>query len=98
MFLLFFAVPVLALLAIAFNPAKSGVVLFQPTLTLANFARWFNTSLYYNSAITSIVLAVIVVVVTLVLAYPLAYVVAKTKHPGRTSLYMMMILSAMQLA
>ncbi len=45
-FLLFFLLPVLALLAIAFNPAKSGVVLFQPTLTLANFARWVSTSLY----------------------------------------------------
>jgi putative spermidine/putrescine transport system permease protein len=96
-FLLFFGIPVVALLAIAFNPAKSGVVLFQPTLTLANFARWFNTSLYYNAAITSIVLAVVVVVVTLMLAYPLAYVVAKTQNPGRTSLYMIMILIAMQL-
>src|ERR1700694_2165626 len=86
-FLLFFFIPVLALLAIAFNPAKSGVVLFQPTLTLANFARWFSTSLYYTAAITSIMLAVIVVVVTLMLAYPLAYVVARTKNPARTSLY-----------
>src|ERR1700686_4616463 len=76
-FLLFFVIPVFALLAIAFNPAKSGVVLFQPTLSLANFARWFGTSLYYNAAITSILLAVVVVVVTLMLAYPLAYVVAK---------------------
>src|ERR1700736_1203829 len=97
LFLVFFVIPVLALLAIAFNPAKSGVVLFQPTLTLANFARWFSTSLYYTAAITSIMLAVIVVVVTLMLAYPLAYVVAKAQHPGRGALYMIMILSAMQL-
>src|ERR1700736_1268321 len=97
LFLLFFVIPVLALLAIAFNPAKSGVVLFQPTLTLANFARWFSTSLYYNAAITSVMLAVVVVVVTLILAYPLAFLVAKTKNPGRTSLYVTMILIAMQL-
>jgi putative spermidine/putrescine transport system permease protein len=96
-FLLFFVIPVLSLLAIAFNPSKSGVVLFQPALTLANFARWFSTSLYYNAAITSIVLAIVVVVATLILAYPLAYVVAKTKHPGRTSLYMILILISMQL-
>ncbi len=96
-FLLFFLIPVLALLAIAFNPAKSGVVLFQPTLTLANFARWVSTSLYYNAAVTSIIVAVVVVVVTLILAYPLAYLVAKTKNPARTSLYMILILVAMQL-
>src|SRR5438270_11073382 len=96
-FLLFFVMPVLALLAIAFNPAKSGVVRFQPTLTLANFARWSSTSLYYNAAITSITLAVVVVVVTLILAYPLAYLVAKTKNPRRTSVYMIVILIAMQL-
>jgi len=96
-FLLFFVIPVLALLAIAFNPAKSGVVRFQPTLTLANFARWSSTSLYYNAAITSITLAVVVVVVTLILAYPLAYLVAKTKNPRRTSVYMIVILIAMQL-
>src|SRR5438105_6254605 len=96
-FLLFFVIPVLALLAIALNPAKPGVVLFQPTLTLANFARWFSTSLYYNAAITSIMLAIIVVVVTLILPYPLAFVVAKTRNPGRTSLYMILILIAMQL-
>src|ERR1700730_5971557 len=74
-FLLFFVIPVALMLVIAFNPAKSGVVLFQPTLTLANFIRWFGNSLYYNAAITSIVLAVVVVVVTLILAYPLAYLV-----------------------
>jgi putative spermidine/putrescine transport system permease protein len=96
-FLLFFVIPVLALLAIAFNPAKSGVVRFQPTLTLANFARWSSTSLYYNAAITSITLAVVVVVVTLILAYPLAYLVAKTNNPRRTSVYMIVILIAMQL-
>jgi putative spermidine/putrescine transport system permease protein len=96
-FLLFFVIPVLGLLAIAFNPAKSGVVLFQPTLTLANFVRWFGNSLYYNAAITSITLGIVVVLATLILAYPLAYLVAKTKNPGRTSLYMILILIAMQL-
>src|SRR5947209_12769466 len=79
-FLLFFVIPVLGLLAIAFNPAKSGVVLFQPTLTLANFVRWFGNSLYYNAAITSITLGIVVVLATLILAYPLAYLVAKTKN------------------
>jgi len=97
LFLFFFVIPVLALLAIAFNPAKAGVVAFQPTLTLANFSRWFSSSLYYNAAITSIGLSMIVVVVTLVLAYPLAYLVAKTKNPRRTSLYMILVLIAMQL-
>ncbi len=96
-FLVFFVIPVALLLAIAFNPAKSGVVLFQPTLTLANFVRWVSNSLYYNAAITSIVLAIVVVLATLILAYPLAYVVAKTKNPGRTSLYMILILISMQL-
>jgi putative spermidine/putrescine transport system permease protein len=96
-FLVFFVIPVVLLLAIAFNPSKQGIVLFQPTLTLANFARWLSNSLYYNAAITSITLSLVVVVFTLMLGYPLAYVVAKTKNPGRTSLFMILILISMQL-
>jgi putative spermidine/putrescine transport system permease protein len=96
-FLVFFVIPVLLMLAIAFNPAKPGVVFFQPTLTLANFSRWLGNSLYTNAAITSIVLALIVVVITLILAYPLAYLVAKTQSRRRSSLYMILILISMQL-
>jgi putative spermidine/putrescine transport system permease protein len=96
-FLAFFVIPVLLMLAIAFNPAKPGVVKFEPTLTLANFSRWLGNSLYTNAAITSITLALVVVVITLILAYPLAYLVAKTKNPRRTSFYMILILISMQL-
>jgi putative spermidine/putrescine transport system permease protein len=96
-FLVFFVIPVLLMLAIAFNPPKPGVVKFEPTLTLANFSRWLGNSLYTNAAITSITLALVVVVITLILAYPLAYLVAKTKSPRRTSFYMILILISMQL-
>ncbi|SRR5579884_846066 len=96
-FLVFFAVPVLMLFAIAFNRSVPGVVTFKPVFTLANFERFFGNPLYYNAAILSIVLAVAVAAITLILGYPLAYFVAKTKDPGRNTFYMILILVSMQL-
>jgi putative spermidine/putrescine transport system permease protein len=96
-FLVFFLIPVLVLFAIAINPSVAGVVAFQPAFTLANFVRFFSTPLYYNAAIASILLAIVVPLVTLLLAYPLAYFVARTKHPGRNTFYMSLILISMQL-
>jgi len=98
LFLLFFAAPVIMLLAIAFNPSQVGVVTFSwHDLTLETFARFFERSLYWGALVRSIVLSLISALFALLLGYPLAYFVAKESRPGRANFYMILILASMQL-
>lgn len=96
-FLIFFIIPVVSLFLISLDKPITGIVDVQWDFTLKNFIRFFSRSLYYEAAVRSIVLAAIVSVVTLTIGYPLAYFIAKTKHPGRNTFYMILVLSAMQL-
>ena len=98
LFLLFFAAPVVMLLAIAFNPSEVGVVTFSwNDLTLETFARFFERSLYWGALVRSILLSLVAAACALVLGYPLAYFVAKESRPGRANFYMILILASMQL-
>lgn len=98
LFLLFFAAPVLMLLAISFNPSEVGVVTFSwNDLTLETFGRFFERSLYWGALVRSIGLSLIAAAIALLLGYPLAYLVAKESRPGRANFYMILILASMQL-
>ena len=98
LFLLFFAAPVVMLLAIAFNPSEVGVVTFNwNDLTLETFGRFFERSLYWGALLRSVVLSLIAALFALLLGYPLAYFVAKEARPGRANVYMILILASMQL-
>lgn len=97
-FTIFFIVPVVMLLAIAFNPSEVGVVNFSfHHLTLATFQRFFKRPLYWQALIRSLELSALTAAIALVLGYPLSYFVAKERRPGRANLYMILILSSMQL-
>ncbi|MEA2514078.1 MAG: putative spermidine/putrescine transport system permease protein [Thermomicrobiales bacterium] len=97
-FVIFFIVPTILLLAIAFNPSKVGVVDFSfSNLTLETFQRFFNRPLYWQALVRSVELSVVTAVLALLLGYPLSYFVAKEQRPGRANLYMILILSSMQL-
>lgn len=98
LFVIFFAVPLFLLFAIAFNRSQRGVVTFQPSsFTLANFARFFNDSLFFGALFNSLILAISVATLCLLLGYPLAYLIAKSRNPERTTLYTTMVLISMQL-
>ena len=98
LFILFFAAPVIMLLALAFNPSEVGVVTFSwGDFTLETFGRFFERPLYWGALVRSIVLSVISAAIALLLGYPLAYVVAKERRPGRANVYMILVLAAMQL-
>lgn len=97
LFAVFFVAPLLSLFSISFNPPAPGVVTFKLDLTLKNFSKFFTNDLYYGSAVASIIFSIVVPFITLVLGYPLAYMVARTKSPGRMTLYLILILGAMQL-
>lgn len=96
-FLIFFIIPTVSLFLISLDKPSAGVVDVQWQFALKNYIRFFSRSLYYEAALRSIGLAALVSVCTLALGYPLAYFIAKTKHPGRNTFYMILVLSAMQL-
>lgn len=97
LFVLFFVVPVMSLFAIAFDKPAAGTVTYQGVFDLENFERFFGRSSYYMAAIRSIALSLIVAAICVFLGYPLAYLIAKTEHPGRNTLLMIVVLVAMQL-
>lgn len=70
---------------------------FEPVFTIQNFVKFFTNDLYYGSIFTTVRIAVATTAITLVVGYPLAFLVARTRRPGRNTLYMILILGAMQL-
>lgn len=96
-FVAFFALPVVSLLAIALDRAIAGVVTFQGDFVLSNFERIFSRPAYYMAAVRSVTISATVALICVVLGYPLAYLIAKTKHVGRNTFLMILVLAAMQL-
>lgn len=96
-FLLFFVIPVSSLFLISLNKSIAGVVDLKWVFTLGNFERFFSRSLYYEAAMRSVGLAALVAFITLILGYPLSYWIAKTEHPVRNTILMILVLTAMQL-
>lgn len=96
-FIAFFVIPVVLLFASSLNPPAVGVVALQPELTLQNFVRVFSRSMFYMSALRSVLIAATVALLTLVVAYPMAYVIAKTRNVARNTFLTILVLIAMQL-
>lgn len=96
-FLVFFVIPVASLFGLSFNKSVAGVIAYSSELTLSNFVRIFTRATYYEAILRSIWISAIVSAVALLFGYPLAYVIAKTTNPGRNTLLMILVLSAMQL-
>lgn len=96
-FLVFFILPTASLFAISFNKNVPGVVAFTSSLTVDNYVRIFTRAIYYEAILRSVGIGVLVSILCLLLGYPLAYVIAKTAHPGRNAILMVLVLSSMQL-
>nr|WMD00217.1 ABC transporter permease [Aminobacter niigataensis] len=96
-FIVFFVIPVASLLGLSFNKSVAGVIGLSSQLTLDNFVRIFTRATYYEAILRSVWISAIVSAVSLIFGYPLAYVIAKTVNPGRNTLLMILVLSAMQL-
>ena len=97
LFLFFFFIPVGTLLVMSFNPTAKGAIQLQSAFTIEHYLRFFTRSVYLRALLNSLELGAITTVVSLLLAYPLAYVVAKTKHPGRNTLLMILVLIPLQI-
>ncbi|MCY4460428.1 MAG: ABC transporter permease [Albidovulum sp.] len=96
-FIIFFVIPVGLLFVSSFNPQIIGQVGITSELTLDNYSRFFSRSNYMAAAGRSVLLAGVVSLVTLIIAYPMAFVIAKTEHPGRNTILLIIVLAAMQL-
>jgi putative spermidine/putrescine transport system permease protein len=96
-FVVFFVIPVASLFGLSFNKSVAGVISYSNELTFDNFVRIFTRATYYEAILRSIWIAAVVSVTSLVFGYPLAYLIAKTTHPGRNTLLMILVLSSMQL-
>ena len=94
-FVIFFVVPIAILLALAFNE-PGGPLRLQPNFTLASLIRFASQRLYIDALIKSVGLGVATALLSVLMGYPVAYVMAKTDTPGRTSLYMFLILLPLQ--
>jgi putative spermidine/putrescine transport system permease protein len=95
-FLLFFLLPVLTLLALAFNE-PGGPLRLQPNFTLANMIHVASQSVYVNALLRSVWLGVLTAFLAVLMGYPVAYVMAKTQAAGRSTLFMILILLPLQI-
>lgn len=96
-FVIFFVIPVGLIFATSFNPSAIGQVSVSTDLTFDNYIRFFQRSNFLMAAGRSVLLATLVSLVTLIVAYPMAFVIAKTRHPGRNTALLILVLAAMQL-
>lgn len=96
-FLLFFLLPVVSLLAISFDKSTAGVVTFQGKLTFDNYIRLFSRDTYTMAIWRSVWIGGIVSGTCLVLGYPLAFIIARTLRPSTATLLTLLVLVSMQL-
>ncbi|MDH3581036.1 MAG: ABC transporter permease [Hyphomicrobiales bacterium] len=96
-FVVFFVIPVGLMLATSFNPSAIGPPSLTFELTVDNYIRFFGRSNFLQAAGRSMLLATVVSFITLIIAYPMAFAIAKTRHPGRNTFLLILVLAAMQL-
>jgi putrescine transport system permease protein len=102
--LLFFLIPFVIVLKIAFSDSRIGMPPYEPLwqyvgdmviqvkLNLANFAFLVQDSLYYKSYLTSIWVAFVSTVLCLLIGYPMAYAIARASVTQRNVLLLLVIL------
>ena len=102
--LLFFLIPFVIVLKIAFSDSRIGMPPYEPLwqhvgnmviqvkLNLANFAFLVQDSLYYKSYLTSIWVAFVSTLLCLLIGYPMAYAIARASVTQRNVLLLLVIL------
>jgi spermidine/putrescine transport system permease protein len=86
---LFFFLPLTLILVYSFYTFSDGQVI--KTLTLENYARALQQSIYYKVFLKSLWYGVIVTVISLVIGYPCAHFLARTKFARRNILFISLI-------
>jgi putative spermidine/putrescine transport system permease protein len=96
-FVAFFVLPVISLLADAFDKPRAGSVVPHGDFVLTNFIRFFSVAQYYRSAILTVEISVASSIIAAILGYPLAYMIAKIEHAAWNTALMILVLASMQL-
>jgi putrescine transport system permease protein len=102
--LLFFLIPFVIVLKIAFSDSRIGMPPYEPLfqwaadqvvqieLNFANFAFLIEDSLYFEAYLTSIWVAFVSTVLCLLIGYPMAYAIARASSTRRNVLLLLVIL------
>jgi putrescine transport system permease protein len=102
--MLFFLIPFVIVLKIAFSDSRIGMPPYEPLLqwageqvvqiklNLANFAFLIEDSLYGKAYLTSIWVAFVSTVLCLLIGYPMAYAIARSSQTRRNVLLLLVIL------
>jgi putrescine transport system permease protein len=102
--LLFFVVPFVIVLKIAFSETRLGSPPYEPLLqwagekvlqlqlNLGNFLFLVEDSLYWKAYLNSLWVATVSTVLCLLIGYPMAYALARTDQRWRSSLLMLVVL------
>jgi putrescine transport system permease protein len=102
--LLFFLIPFVIVLKIAFSDSRIGMPPYEPLwqyagdkivqikLNLANFAFLVEDSLYWKAYLTSIWVAFVSTFLCLLIGYPMAYAIARANTTQRNVLLLLVIL------
>jgi putrescine transport system permease protein len=102
--LLFFLIPFVIVLKIAFSDSRIGMPPYEPLwqyagdkivqikLNLANFAFLIEDSLYWKAYLTSIWVAFVSTLLCLLIGYPMAYAIARAGTTRRNVLLLLVIL------
>ncbi len=102
--LLFFMIPFIIVLKIAFSDTQIAMPPYQPlvhwldaktvsfTLNLGNFLFMFEDNLYWKAFLNSLKVAAISTFFCLLIGYPMAYAIARASSTRRNILLMMVIL------
>jgi putative spermidine/putrescine transport system permease protein len=96
-FVVFFAFPVLSLLAVSLDKPMPGAVTAHGDFVLTNYIRFFSLPQYYEAAVRTLWISAVSTLIAAILGYPLAHVVAKTEHPLWSTVLMILVLASMQL-
>jgi putrescine transport system permease protein len=101
---LFFQVPFLIVLSVAFSKARIGLPPYEPLLQRAsdgfiqlklhfgNFLFLFQDSLYFSAYLNSLRIAAISTALCLLIGYPVAYAIARAPRTARNFLLLLVIL------
>lgn len=95
-FVIFFVLPVGALLLLSINEPFQASLRPRANFTLENYAHFFTEPLFTDALVRTYWVSLEVTALSLLIGYPLAYLMARTESPGRSNLLMMLVLTPLQ--
>ncbi|MFB6298753.1 MAG: ABC transporter permease [Halobacteriales archaeon] len=87
---IFFAIPIAYMLLVSFF-TNVPTATMEPVLTVENYIRFFNSSLYMNTLYTTVEISLISTLFTIVVSYPVAYFIVFSNWAYAKALILLVI-------